>query len=157
MRSGVRLGLDVGSVRIGVARTDPLPMLAVPVETIAMPPNGDLLMPIERVLSLIAEFDAMEILVGHPINLKGHHTASTARSEEFASLLATRLPHFSVRLIDERLSSVSASNALTSAGLNTRKQRGIIDQQAAVVLLQHAIDLEKASGRPPGIELPDSL
>ena len=105
-RRGVRLGIDVGKARIGVARCDPDGMLAVPVETVARNDGS-----IDRIVALAAEYDASELLVGLPLNMQGEDTASTTDAREFAATLAaaSALP---VRLVDERLSTVSAHAAL---------------------------------------------
>lgn len=145
-RRGVRLGIDVGTARVGVARCDPDGMLATPLETVPRA-EGD---PIARVLALAAEYEPIEFVVGLPIALSGRETASTADARVFAEALdaATDLP---VRLVDERLSTVSAHAALRQSGRSQKGSRKIVDQIAAVVLLQQALDVEKQSGRPPGI------
>ena len=147
-RRGVRLGIDVGKARVGVARSDPDGMLATPVETV---PRTDRSVP--RILVLAEEHGAVEILVGLPLSLSGGDTASTGDAREFAAALAaaSALP---VRLVDERLSTVSAHAALRESGRSQRSSRSIVDQVAAVVLLQQALDVEKNSGRPPGIPVP---
>ena len=144
MRPGVRLGVDVGKVRIGIARSDPHGMLATPVETVARG-IGD----VERILSLATEIDAMELIVGLPLSLAGRATASTDDATGFASRLAsaTKLP---VRLVDERLTTVSAQSALRASGRSSRQSRSVIDQVAAVIIVQHALDFERAAGTPPG-------
>jgi putative Holliday junction resolvase len=143
-RRGVRLGIDVGKARVGVARCDPDGMLATPVETV---PRDD--RSIARIAVLASECDAMEILVGLPLNMRGEDTASTADAREFAAQLAeaSDLP---IRLVDERLSTVSAHAALRDSGRSQKKSRSIVDQVAAVVLLQQALDVEKSTGRPAG-------
>jgi putative Holliday junction resolvase len=140
----VRLGVDVGRARVGVARCDPDGLLATPVETV---PRNDAA--IARVVALAEEHSAVEILVGLPLNLRGEDTASTADARAFAAGLATAsaLP---VRLVDERLSTVSAHAVLRDSGRSQRSSRSIVDQVAAVVLLQQALDVEKSTGRPPG-------
>lgn len=145
MRAGVRLGIDVGTVRIGVARCDLHGMLATPVETVPRGP-GDL----ARIQAIAAELGAIELVVGLPIALSGNETASTADARGFATGLAASgsLP---VRLVDERLSSVSANAALRSAGRDARRSRSVVDQAAAVIILQHALDLERSVGAPPGV------
>lgn len=146
-RRGVRLGIDVGRARIGVARCDPDGLLAVPVETV---PRDDA--SVTRIAQLAAEHGPLELVVGLPINLRGEDTASTADAREFAVAVA----HASgcpVRLIDERLSTVTAHQALRASGRTQRSSRGVVDQAAAVVLLQHAIDTEKGTGRPAGVAL----
>jgi putative Holliday junction resolvase len=144
VRQGIRVGVDVGKVRIGVARSDPHGMLATPVETV---PRGD--GDIERILALAAEYDAIELVVGLPLSLAGTATASTDDATGFASLLAARTG-IPVRLVDERLSTVSAQAALHASGRTTKQSRGVIDQVAAVIIVQHALDFERTAGTPPG-------
>lgn len=146
MRTGVRLGIDVGRARVGVARCDAGAMLAVPVETVARAADGD--DDVRRVLELAEEFGAIELVVGYPLSLSGGSTASTDDAVGFAGRLAASGAR--VRLVDERLSTVTAQQALRASGKSTRKQRPIVDQVAAVIILQHAIDTERASGAEPG-------
>lgn len=143
-RRGVRLGVDVGKVRVGVARCDPDGLIATPIETV---PRGD--GSVSRIVALADEHAAIEVVVGLPMNLRGQDTASTADARTFADQLAAASP-LPVRLIDERLSTVSAHAALRAAGRNQRESRSMVDQVAAVILLQQALDLEKQSGNPPG-------
>lgn len=147
VRPGARLGVDVGRARIGVARCDPSAILAVPVETVARSAEGEE-GDVRRILELADEYEAIELVVGNPLSLSGQSTASTADAVAFAHRLAAAGTQ--VRLVDERMSTVSAQNALRSAGKSARKQRPIIDQAAAVIILQHAIDAERASGTAPG-------
>lgn len=147
-RRGVRLGIDVGKARVGVARSDPDGMLATPVETVARDKKS-----IARIVVLAGEHDAYEIMVGLPMNLRGEDTASTTDARAFAHELAAASGR-PVRLVDERLSTVSAHSALRHAGRTQRNSRSIVDQVAAVVLLQHALDVEKSTGRPPGTPVP---
>ncbi|GEP47775.1 Holliday junction resolvase RuvX [Microbacterium saccharophilum] len=148
-RRGVRLGVDVGTARVGVARCDRDGLLAVPVETV---PRTDAAA--ARVAELAAEHEAFEILVGLPISLSGNETSSTADARTFAVAVAAAsgLP---IRLVDERLSTVSAHAALRNSGRTQKSSRRIVDQVAAVVLLQQAIDVEKSTGNPAGTPLPD--
>lgn len=143
-RRGVRLGIDVGKARVGVARCDPDGLLATPVETVTRDDAS-----VARVIVLAEEHSALELLVGLPLNLRGEDTASTEDARRFASALAAASAR-PVRLVDERLSTVSAHAALRSSGRSQRSSRSIIDQVAAVVLLQQALDIEKSTGRPPG-------
>lgn len=147
-RRGVRLGVDVGKVRVGVARSDPDGLLATPVETV---PRDDAA--IRRVIALGEEHDVFEFVVGLPISLSGGDTPSTADARAFARALAgaSATP---VRMVDERLSTVSAHSALRDSGKSQRQSRRIVDQVAAVVLLQQALDVEKSTGRPPGSPVP---
>lgn len=146
MRSGARLGVDVGRARIGVARSDAGGMMAVPIETVARAAEGDA--DVRRVLELAEEYGAFEVIVGNPLSLSGGATSSTQDAIAFAGRLAER--GAAVRLVDERLSTVSAQQALRASGRSTRTQRPVVDQVAAVIILQHALDSERASGRPPG-------
>lgn len=143
-RRGARLGIDVGKARVGVARCDPDGLLAVPVETVARSEASA-----ARIAEIAVEHDAMELLVGLPVSLSGNETSSTDDARVFAAELAaaTGLP---VRLVDERLSTVSAHAALRDSGRSQRSSRRIVDQVAAVVLLQQAIDVEKSTGIPAG-------
>lgn len=145
MRPGVRLGVDVGTVRIGVARSDPHGMLATPLETVPRG-TGDL----ARIAELAVEHAVAEIVVGLPIALSGNETASTADARRFAAELA-RGQGSPVRLVDERLSSVSANAALKAAGRDSRSSRSVVDQAAAVIILQYALDFERSADRPPGV------
>ena len=147
-RRGVRLGIDVGRARVGVARCDPDGMLAVPVETV---PRSEA--SIDRILEIAGEYDPLEFVVGLPVNMQGADTASTTDAREFAAALQER-SGVPVRLVDERLSTVSAHAALRSSGRSQKKSRSIVDQVAAVVLLQQAIDTEKSTGNPAGATIP---
>ena len=146
MRRGVRVGVDVGRARIGVSRSDPDGMLAVPVETVQRSANGS---DLARIAELVTELDAVEAVVGLPLSLSGAHTASTDDAVEFASRLAAACG-IPIRLVDERLSTVSAQSALHASGRTTRNSRSVVDQAAATVILQHALDAERSSGRPLG-------
>jgi putative Holliday junction resolvase len=148
----VRLGIDVGTVRIGVSRSDLHGMLATPVETVQRG-GGDL----DRLLAIAAELEVTEIIVGLPLALSGRRTASTDDAVAFGERLAARTP-VPVRLVDERLSTVSAQAAVRSSGKTSKQTRSVIDQVAAVIILQHALDFERSSDRPPGeiVDTPDA-
>jgi len=148
MRAGVRIGVDVGKARIGVARTDLHGMLATPVETVPRSPEGDG-SDIRRIREIADEVDALEFVVGLPLAMSGNETASTQDARDFAGRLAA-LAARPVRLVDERLTTVSAQSALHKSGRNTRSSRPVIDQVAAVILVQHALDTERTSGKAPG-------
>ncbi|GAA2221938.1 Holliday junction resolvase RuvX [Herbiconiux moechotypicola] len=148
MRSGVRIGIDVGKARIGVARTDLHGMLATPVETVPRSPEGDRT-DLARIVSIAAELDALEFVVGLPLAMSGSETASTQDARGFAERLAAE-SDIPVRLVDERLTTVSAQSALHRSGRTTKNSRSVIDQVAAVILVQHALDSERSSGRPAG-------
>jgi len=143
-RRGIRLGIDVGKARVGVARCDPDGLLAVPVETVPRAETS-----IDRIQQLVLEWEPLEIIVGLPVNMRGEDTPSTTDARDFAAEIARRTG-IAVRLVDERLSTVTAHAALRSSGRSQKKSRSIVDQVAAVVLLQHAIDTEKSTGIPTG-------
>jgi len=149
MRTGVRLGVDVGSVRIGVARCDRDGILATPVETI---PRDD--EAVARILTIATDLDCIEIYVGLPVSLSGANTASTMDAMSFARDLAER-SSIDVRFIDERLTTVSAHAALRSSGKKASRSRSVVDQVAAVMLLQHALDSERARDAVPGTSVAD--
>ncbi|MGO3146547.1 MAG: Holliday junction resolvase RuvX [Leucobacter sp.] len=149
MRVGVRLGVDVGKARIGIARSDPHGMLATPIETVKRDLEGN--SDVSRIGALVAEYDAFELIVGLPLNMQGERTLSTQDAELFAIKLANQFAgRVDVRLVDERLSTVSAQGQLRQAGRKTKESRGVIDQAAAIVILQHALDVERSQGAAPG-------
>ena len=145
MRSGVRLGLDPGDARIGVARSDPSGFLATPVETVKRG-RGDL----ARLARLVAEEDAVEVVVGLPRSLSGGEGPAAAKVRDFAAALARRIAPVAVRLYDERLTTVSAEAMLRDRGRKGAKRRAVVDQAAAVLILQQALDRERTTGEPPG-------
>ncbi len=181
MRRGVRLGIDVGSVRIGIARSDPDGILATPMATVSRG-TGDL----DKIIALVDSIGAVEVVVGDPLHLSGAAGASAKDARDFAGALAERLDgrlddcrgqrpedhiadnagdgtadrsadqleggpcRVSVRLVDERLSTVTASAGLRAAGRTTRQTRSVIDRSAAVIILQSALDAERTRGEPPG-------
>ncbi len=150
MVNGVRLALDVGSVRIGVAKCDAEGLLATPLVTIASGPNA-----VTEVYELVQEFDVKCVYVGKPISLAGKDTASTMAALDFANLLAKQLENDSVtiRLIDERLSTVSAQRGMHEAGRTVKQSRDAIDQAAAVVILEQALATERNVGNFVGEEV----
>jgi putative holliday junction resolvase len=145
VRSGVRLGLDPGDARIGVARSDPSGFLATPLETVRRS-RGDL----ARLAEIVLEEEAVEVVVGLPRSLSGREGPAAAKVRVFAGRLARRIAPVPVRLCDERLSTVSAEAMLRDRGRSGGKRRAVVDMAAAVVILQHALDTERASGRAPG-------
>ena len=147
VRRGVRLGVDVGSVRVGLAASDPSGLLATPVETLARDPRGGA--DLRRIAAEVAERDALEVLVGLPRSLSGREGPAAETARGYATRLAARLP-VPVRLVDERLSTVAAHRSLRESGVKGRKQREVVDQAAAVVLLQAALDTERSTGKAPG-------
>lgn len=144
MRPGVRIGVDVGRARVGVARSDRDGLLATPVATLTR--DDETLVQLQ---ALAVELEPLEFVVGLPLSLSGADTASTTDAREFAAALA-RAVDVPVRLVDERLSTVTAQRALRSAGRRAKGSRPVIDQVAAVIILQNALDSERAATRPPG-------
>jgi len=136
--AGVRLGLDVGTVRVGVAASDPEGRLAFPVTTVRRGTDAA-----SEVARIATEREAVVVYVGLPRTLAGAEGTSAADARAFAAAVAER-SGLVVRLIDERMSTVTASHALRAAGKDSRAQRAIVDQQAAVVILGNALDTEKA-------------
>src|SRR3546814_9738833 len=121
MRHGTRLGLDPGDARIGVARSDPSGFLATPVETIKRG-KGDL----ARLVEIVAEEGATEIIVGLPRSLSGSEGAAAAKSREFAQRLARLVAPIPVRLWDERLTTVTAESMLRQVGKKGQKRRAVV-------------------------------
>jgi putative Holliday junction resolvase len=145
MRQGVRLAVDAGSVRIGVARSDPDGILASPLAVVRSGPGA-----LDELARLAAGADAIEVIVGLPTSLSGREGAAAATARSFAADLAGRITPVPVRLVDERFTTTQAHEALRRGGKDTRARREIVDAAAAAVLLQTALDAERATGRPPG-------
>lgn len=145
MRPGVRLGVDVGKARVGVAVSDRDGLLATPVATLARQDADE-----RSFRILVEEHGVMEIVVGLPLSLNGGDTASTTDARELANSIASWIG-VPVRLVDERLSTVSAQRALRDSGRRSKGSRPVIDQVAAVIILQNALDSERSSGREPGV------
>lgn len=145
MRSGVRLAVDVGSVRIGVARCDSAGLLASPL-TVVRRGTGDL----DTLAGLARDAEAIEVVAGLPTSLSGAEGPAARSVRVFASTLASRLAPLPVRLVDERFTTSTAHDALRRAGKDSRARREIVDAAAAAVLLQAALDAERSTGYPPG-------
>ena len=145
MRTGVRLALDWGKARIGVAASDPEGILAHPVETVPAGPGA-----LARIAALVAEYVPIEVVLGLPRNLAGAEGPAAIAVREVAAELAAGLGDVPIRLVDERLTTVTAARRLSSAGRRARRQRQVIDQAAAVALLEQSLQHERTTGRPPG-------
>jgi putative Holliday junction resolvase len=139
---GRRLGVDVGGVRIGVAASDPDGILATPVETVRRDRSGK---HVRRLAELAAELGAVEVVVGLPRTLADRTGRSARDAIELSEQLARRIAPTPVRLADERLTTVSAQRSLRAAGVRAREQRAVIDQAAAVAILQSWLDERRAS------------
>jgi putative Holliday junction resolvase len=129
------LGIDLGEARVGVAVSDDLGMLAHPLETISVK-TSDVK---NRILALAAERGAQTIIVGMPRNMDGTYGPAATKAKEFIEALRSSTE---IKVIgwDERLTTVSAQRSLHEAGKNTKKQRPIIDQVAAQIILQGWLD-----------------
>lgn len=151
MPRGVRVGVDVGQVRVGVARSDPDGLLATPVETVprdaraaagAGAAPGD----VTRVVEIVRATGAVLVYVGLPRHLSGHEGSAAAAVRTYSGSLAQAIAPVPVRLVDERLSTVTAHQALHASGRPGRSHRRVVDQAAAVVILQAALDAERSAG-----------
>ncbi|BBZ39013.1 Holliday junction resolvase RuvX [Mycobacterium conspicuum] len=142
MRPGRSLGIDVGKVRIGVAVSDPDGILATPVETVRRERTGRHL---RRLAALAAEFEAVEVVVGLPRTLADRTGPAARDAIELSEALAVRVAPTPVRLADERLTTVSAQRSLREAGVRAKEQRAVIDQAAAVAILQGWLDQRRAA------------
>ena len=149
MRRGVRLGVDVGDVRIGVAMCDPDGLIATPLETVSAGREA-----IPRLVELAVEKNVIEVVIGLPRSLSGGEGPAAAKVRAFATELAERLVPVPVRLVDERMSTMAAQGQLRESGRPGRKQRAVIDQVAATVILQSALDIERAQGIAAGERVP---
>lgn len=135
---GVRIGVDVGTVRVGVAASDPGGILASPLTTLARDPRGDA--DITKLARLVTERGAVEVVVGLPRSLSGRAGPAVAAAKAYAAALAERIEPVPVRLSDERLTTVEATRRLAEAGTRGRKGRQVVDRSAAVLILQGWLD-----------------
>jgi putative Holliday junction resolvase len=145
LRTGVRLGVDVGSVRIGIAGCDPDGLLASPIATVRRGRDD-----LAEIASLATERHVIEIVVGLPTSLSGRAGQAADQARDFAEALADIMAPTPVRLVDERFTTVIAHAALRQGGRNSKERRTVIDQAAAALLLQGALDAERQTGNPPG-------
>jgi putative holliday junction resolvase len=143
-RPGVRLAFDWGDARIGVAACDRDGVLAYPVSTVLAGADE-----IAGLVDVVAEYEPIEVLVGFPRSLSGGEGPAAGKARERAKRLAgvVRVP---VRLVDERLTTVTASQRLSQGGKRVKEQRGLIDAASAVAILEQALAFEQSQGIPPG-------
>jgi len=134
----------VGTVRIGVATSDPDGILATPVETVQRDKRDKSGKHLRRLAALVIEYDAVEVVVGLPRTLADRAGSSAHDAVDLADLLARRVAPIPVRLADERLTTVSAQRSLREAGVRARGQKAMIDQAAAVGILQNWLDQRRA-------------
>jgi putative Holliday junction resolvase len=140
--TGVWIAVDVGSVRVGVARSDPRGVLAVPVVTLARSVTDD--RDIAELAGLVAEYEAVGVVVGLPRTLAGREGVAAQAARDYGKRLAVRVAPVPVEYLDERLTTVSAQRKLHHGGVRGMAGRAVIDQAAAVELLQHWLDLRRS-------------
>jgi putative Holliday junction resolvase len=139
MITGAWIGVDVGTVRVGVARSDPSGILATPVATLTRDVAGN--RDVDEIAALVTEYGAVGVVVGLPRHLSGREGQSAQMAREYAELISIRITPVPVRHVDERLTTVSAQRKLSQGGVRgSRAKRAVIDQVAAVELLQHWLD-----------------
>ena len=139
---GVRLGLDWGGARIGVAACDAAGMLAYPVETIPAAPD-----PLPRIARPVDDYGAAAVLLGLPVTLAGDEGLAAGSIRGHARRLARRLAPVGVFLVDERLTTAQATKRLRAAGRSSRRQRAVVDQAAAVAIVEQVLDAERSGHR----------
>lgn len=147
MRRGVRLGVDYGGARIGVAACDPQASVVLPLQVVPTSKYGE---DVEEVAQIAAARDAIEIVVGYPRHMSGKVGASARAARKFARELAHAYPRGRVALIDERLTSVQAHSLLAEGEVGARARKGKVDPLAAAIILETALESERNTGRPPG-------
>ncbi len=135
----------MGDVRIGVAVSDPEGLLATPLETVSAGPDA-----FARLAAIVAELEALECVVGLPLSLSGREGPAAAKIRAFATGLRDAIVPVPVRLFDERMSTMTADGQLRASGRSGAGKREIIDQAAATVILQAALDAERTRGTAPG-------
>jgi putative Holliday junction resolvase len=148
---GRRLGVDVGSVRVGIALSDPGGVLATPLVTLAR--DAEAGTDLDRLVTLVDEHEVVEVVVGLPRTLAGRDGPAAQAAQEYAAATRERLAaaghDVPVVLSDERLTTVAATRQLSDRGVRGRKQRRVIDQAAAVAILQGHLDARRATGGTP--------
>mgnify|MGYP000234605752 CR=1 FL=1 len=137
----------MGKVRVGVAISDQSGLIATPLSTLNR--SADIGSTIEALLMEVSDYTLVEAFIGLPLNLAGKATPSTEDALLFAESLEA-VATFPIRLIDERLTTVTASRNLRDAGRNAKTSRSVIDQEAATLILEQALSMERVSGRQPG-------
>ena len=143
-RRGVRLAVDWGDVRIGVAACDPDGLLAYPLATVRAGPAE-----VADLAALVVEHAPVEVLVGLPRSLDGREGPAAATARERAGRLAAAVG-VPVRLVDERLTTVTASRRLRAEGRTAKQQRAVVDAAAAAAILEQGLAYERARGSAPG-------
>ncbi len=134
---GRSLGLDLGTARIGVAVGDVTGTLASPLVVVRR--SGSRRRDHQAIADLVAEEEAVRVIVGLPLNMDGSHgpAAEAARSEADALASVVGVP---VILVDERRTTSQAAGQLAAAGRSAKQRKSTIDAVAATVILQHWLD-----------------
>jgi len=143
---GVRLAVDVGTVRVGVARSDPAGVLATPLVTLARDQSvgkGKVPSDISELVRLVHDYQVVEVVVGLPVTLAGVEGPAAAHARAYAQRLAQVVAPVPVQLADERMSTAAAARRLSERGVRGRRQRAVVDQAAAVEILQSWLDLQR--------------
>jgi putative Holliday junction resolvase len=152
---GRRLGVDVGKVRVGVAVSDPDGILATPLVTIprdmGVQQKGaaadSVPADIAELARLVTEHEAVQVVVGLPVRLNGAEGAAAIDIRAYADRLARAVGHVPIVLADERMSTVVATRRLAERGVRGKRQRAVVDQAAAVEILQSWLDAQRRQTR----------
>lgn len=146
---GARLGIDVGTVRIGVAICDPDGILATPLGTVprVMKPSPDDVAPadLSEIKRLVREHEVVAVIVGIPVTLAGTERDAASAIRQFAAQIAAFVDPVPVLFADERMSTVVATRRLSERGVRGRRQRAVVDQAAAVEILQGWLEAQRRS------------
>jgi putative Holliday junction resolvase len=154
MRIGRRLAVDVGRVRLGIALCDQEGILASPLDAVTR--SAELSETISSLANLVDTHGVIEVYVGDPLSLSGKETDSTSDARSVAAELSQSIS-IPVRLIDERLTTVTAATKLRASGISAKDSKSIIDSASAVEILESALSFEKRSGVAPGVLVGDSV
>lgn len=146
MRAGVRLALDMGAKRIGVARCDRDGIMALPLDTVDAAATD---WP-QRIVALVTEYEPIELVIGNPVSLRGTDELASQTVRQRVHELRGLLPGLPMRLVDERLTTASALRQLREAGRDARAAKSRVDAVAAVGILEFALEIERRSGEPAG-------
>lgn len=151
---GRKLAIDIGRARLGIAISDLSGILSSPLDSVRR--LADDSVTIQEILKIVTDNEVQEIYVGDPVSLSGEITPSTGDARNFSSLLqsTTEIP---VRLIDERLTTVTAARNLRESGKNAKTSKLVIDSASAVVILEAVLHAERVSGETPGRSVGDLL
>jgi putative pre-16S rRNA nuclease len=143
---GVRLGVDVGQVRVGIAVCDPDGILASPLVTLPRDltnPTDHAPSDISEIARLVDVHEGIGVVVGLPLRLAGDEGPAAASARDYAKQLEEAVRPVPVWLSDERMSTVVASRRLAERGVRGRRQRAVVDQAAAVEILQGWLDTHR--------------